>query len=142
MGELDFLIIDSPPGTGDEPLSVCQLIGTVDGAVIVTHAAEGGGVDVRKQRSPSAVLINVPVIGVVENMSGFACPKCGEVTQIFRSGGGRDRRGHECAVPWSDPHRLRNRGGVRRGKGVRRAPCGHADGAGHAGVSSNGSEAL
>ncbi len=87
-GDLDFLVIDSPPGTGDEPLSVCQLIGRLDGAVIVTTPQRVAAVDVRKSITFCRHL-QVPVLGVVENMSGFACPKCGEVTQIFRTGGGR-----------------------------------------------------
>jgi len=87
-GDLDFLVIDSPPGTGDEPLSVCQLIGRLDGAVIVTTPQKVAAVDVRKSITFCRQL-QVPVLGVVENMSGFACPKCREVTTIFRSGGGR-----------------------------------------------------
>ena len=87
-GDLDFLVIDSPPGTGDEPLSVCQLIGRLDGAVIVTTPQKVAAVDVRKSISFCRQL-QVPVLGVLENMSGFAYPKCGEVTHIFRSGGGR-----------------------------------------------------
>jgi Mrp family chromosome partitioning ATPase len=87
-GDLDFLVIDSPPGTGDEPLSVCQLIDQLDGAVIVTTPQKVAAVDVRKSISFCRQL-HLPVLGVVENMSGFACPKCGEVTHIFRSGGGK-----------------------------------------------------
>ncbi len=87
-GDLDFLIIDSPPGTGDEPLSVCQLIGRLDGAVIVTTPQRVAAVDVRKSITFCRHL-HVPVLGVVENMSGFVCPKCGEVTHVFRTGGGR-----------------------------------------------------
>ncbi len=87
-GDLDYLIVDSPPGTGDEPLSVCQLIGAVDGAVIVTTPQKVAAVDVRKSITFCHQL-QVPVLGVVENMSGFVCPKCGEVTQILSSGGGR-----------------------------------------------------
>lgn len=87
-GDLDFLIIDSPPGTGDEPLSVCQVIGPLDGAVIVTTPQKVASVDVRKSITFCHHL-KVPVLGVVENMSGFVCPKCGEVTQILPSGGGR-----------------------------------------------------
>jgi ATP-binding protein involved in chromosome partitioning len=87
-GDLDFLIVDSPPGTGDEPLSVCQLLGKVDGAVIVTTPQKVAAVDVRKSISFCRQL-RVPVLGVVENMSGFACPHCGEVTQIFRTGAGK-----------------------------------------------------
>ncbi|MBN1655342.1 MAG: Mrp/NBP35 family ATP-binding protein [Deltaproteobacteria bacterium] len=87
-GELDFLIVDSPPGTGDEPLSVFQLLGKVDGAVVVTTPQKIAAIDVRKSISFCRQL-GVPVLGVVENMSGFACPKCGEVTHILNSGGGR-----------------------------------------------------
>jgi Mrp family chromosome partitioning ATPase len=87
-GDLDFLVIDSPPGTGDEPLSVCQLIGRLDGAVIVTTPQRVAAVDVRKSITFCRQL-QVPVLGLVENMSGFACPKCGEVSSIFRSGGGQ-----------------------------------------------------
>ncbi len=87
-GDLDYLIIDSPPGTGDEPLSVCQLIGTLDGAVIVTTPQKVAVVDVRKSITFCRRL-QVPVLGVIENMSGFVCPKCGEVSQILRSGGGK-----------------------------------------------------
>ena len=88
-GDLDYLIIDSPPGTGDEPLSVCQLIGQMDGAVIVTTPQKVAAVDVRKSISFCRQL-GVKVLGVVENMSGFVCPKCGEITQILPSGGGRN----------------------------------------------------
>jgi len=86
-GDLDFLIIDSPPGTGDEPLTICQLIGNLDGAIVITTPQKVAGVDVRKSISFCRVL-KVPVLGVVENMSGFACPKCGAITQILRTGGG------------------------------------------------------
>jgi Mrp family chromosome partitioning ATPase len=87
-GDLDFLVIDSPPGTGDEPLSVCQLIGRLDGAVIVTTPQKVAAVDVRKSISFCRQL-HLPVLGIIENMNGFACPKCGEITSIFRSGGGK-----------------------------------------------------
>jgi len=88
-GDLDFLIIDSPPGTGDEPLSVCQLIGKLDGAIVVTTPQKVAAIDVRKSVNFCRQL-KVPVLGVVENMSGFACPKCGEVTQVFRTGAGQE----------------------------------------------------
>ncbi|MBN1504700.1 MAG: P-loop NTPase [Candidatus Eisenbacteria bacterium] len=97
-GDLDYLIIDSPPGTGDEPLSVCQLIGSLDGAVIVTTPQKVAAVDVRKSITFCREL-NVPVLGVVENMSGFACPKCGEVTPILSSGGGK-RIAEDMRVPF------------------------------------------
>lgn len=97
-GDLDYLIIDSPPGTGDEPLSVCQLIGTLDGAVIVTTPQKVAAVDVRKSITFCRQL-HVPVLGIVENMSGFACPKCGEVTQILLQGGGK-RIAMDMNVPY------------------------------------------
>jgi len=97
-GDLDCLVIDSPPGTGDEPLSVCQLIGTLDGAVIVTTPQRVAAVDVRKSITFCRSL-GVPVLGVVENMSGFVCPKCGEITEILPSGGGR-RIAEDMRVPF------------------------------------------
>jgi Mrp family chromosome partitioning ATPase len=97
-GDLDYLIIDSPPGTGDEPLSVCQLIEQLDGAVIVTTPQRVATVDVRKSITFCRQL-QVPVLGVVENMSGFVCPKCGEVTHILCSGGGR-RIAEDMGVPF------------------------------------------
>ena len=87
-GDLDYLIVDAPPGTGDEPLSLCQLIQPLDGAIIVTTPQKVAAVDVRKSIS-FCKRLDVPVLGVIENMSGFVCPKCGEVTQILPAGGGR-----------------------------------------------------
>jgi Mrp family chromosome partitioning ATPase len=81
-------LIDSPPGTGDEPLSVCQLIENPRRAVIVTTPQELAILDVRRSINFCRQL-DVPVLGVIENMSGFVCPKCGQVTDIFKSGGGR-----------------------------------------------------
>jgi Mrp family chromosome partitioning ATPase/predicted Fe-Mo cluster-binding NifX family protein len=88
-GELDYLIIDSPPGTGDEPLSIIQLLENADGAVVVTTPQEVALSDVRRSITFCRSL-NLPVLGVLENMSGFVCPKCGEVTDIFKSGGGEN----------------------------------------------------
>ncbi|MDD5728814.1 MAG: Mrp/NBP35 family ATP-binding protein [Victivallales bacterium] len=87
-GELDFLVVDCPPGTGDEPLSVIQLINNIDGALVVTTPQEVAAADVRRSIAFCAKL-EMPVIGVIENMSGFRCPKCNEVTHIFREGGGK-----------------------------------------------------
>ncbi len=84
--ELDYLIIDCPPGTGDEPLSAIQLIGKVDGSIIVSTPQEVAFLDARKTINFSKML-GVPVIGIIENMSGFKCPHCGEITYIFKSGG-------------------------------------------------------
>lgn len=86
-GELDFLIIDSPPGTGDEPLSVCQLIPELDGGVIVTTPQEIALSDSRKCIN-FLRNINIPVLGIVENMSGFRCPHCGAKIDLFLTGGG------------------------------------------------------
>jgi Mrp family chromosome partitioning ATPase len=97
-GDLDLLVIDSPPGTGDEPLSVCQLIKKLDGAVIVTTPQKVAAVDVRKSITFCRQL-KVPVLGLIENMSGFACPKCGEVYPIFGSGGGK-RIAADMGVPF------------------------------------------
>lgn len=87
-GDLDYLIVDAPPGTGDEPLSVAQILGQVDGAVIVTTPQAVAVNDVRRCVRFCQQL-DVPVLGVIENMSGFTCPKCGEVIHIFKDGGGQ-----------------------------------------------------
>ncbi len=97
-GELDYLIVDSPPGTGDEPLSIAQLIPGADGAVIVTTPQDVALLDVRKCINFCKQL-SLPVIGVVENMSGFICPHCGERTDIFKSGGG-EKMAEEFGVPF------------------------------------------
>ncbi|GAH44812.1 unnamed protein product, partial [marine sediment metagenome] len=86
-GDLDYLIVDCPPGTGDEPLSIVQLLGTADGAVVVTTPQQLAVLDVKKCITFCRQL-NLPVLGVLENMSGFVCPKCGEKTDVFKSGGG------------------------------------------------------
>ena len=86
-GELDFLFIDLPPGTGDEPLSVMQLLPEMDGVVIVTIPSEVSQ-DVVKKAVTFSRMLNVPVIGIIENMSGFVCPQCGVQIDIFKTGGG------------------------------------------------------
>lgn len=85
-GELDFLIVDLPPGTGDEPLSVAQLIPNCDGSVIVTTPQDVALISVRKSINFSEK-INVPIIGLVDNMHGLVCPHCGEKIDVFGSGG-------------------------------------------------------
>jgi len=87
-GELEFLFIDLPPGTGDEPLSIMQLLPEMDGVVIVTIPSEVSQIVVKKAVSFSRKL-NIPVIGIIENMSGFVCPKCGAEIDILKAGGGR-----------------------------------------------------
>jgi ATP-binding protein involved in chromosome partitioning len=86
-GELDVLFIDLPPGTGDEVLSIAQLIPDLDGAVIVTMPGELSRAVVGKAIT-FAERMGMPVIGVVENMSGYVCPNCGEKVEIFQAGGG------------------------------------------------------
>ena len=97
-GSLDFLIVDSPPGTGDEPLSVVQLLEDADGAIIVTTPQDVALSDVRKCITFCRDL-RLPVLGVLENMSGFICPKCGQKTDIFRSGGG-ESMAKQMGVPF------------------------------------------
>ncbi len=97
-GDLDYLVVDCPPGTGDEPLSVIHLLRDVDGAIIVTTPQDLALVDVRKSVTFCRQL-NLPVIGVIENMSGYVCPHCGESSDIFKSGGGK-QLADEMEVPF------------------------------------------
>jgi len=85
-GELDYLIIDSPPGTGDEPLTVAQTISDAK-AIIVTTPQEVSLADVRKSINFCKTL-KMEIIGLIENMSGFACPHCNKMVDLFGSGGG------------------------------------------------------
>jgi len=85
-GNLDFLIIDAPPGTGDEPLTVAQTI-TDAKAIIVTTPQEVALADVRKSIN-FCKTVKMEVFGLIENMSGFSCPHCGETVELFGSGGG------------------------------------------------------
>lgn len=87
-GDLDFLLVDLPPGTGDEPLSIIQLIQKIDGLLMITAPSEVSQMVV-KRAIGFARQLQVPLVGVVENMSGFVCPECGAKTYIFGSGGGR-----------------------------------------------------
>jgi len=97
-GRLDFLVVDCPPGTGDEPLSIIQLIGNADGAVIVTTPQQLSVIDVKKCITFCKQL-NLPVLGVVENMSGFVCPHCNKRTDIFKSSGG-EQMARDFNVPF------------------------------------------
>jgi ATP-binding protein involved in chromosome partitioning len=97
-GELDFLFIDLPPGTGDEPLSVVQLIPEIDGVIIVTMPSEVSQAVVKKAITFSKQL-GVPVIGIIENMSGFICPECGAKLDIFKTGGGK-KVAEDLSVPY------------------------------------------
>ncbi len=86
-GELDFLIVDAPPGTGDEPLSICQMAPPRSQAIIVTTPQQVALKDVKKSIRFCKNL-EMPVFGVIENMATFVCPDCGAEHQIFKSGGG------------------------------------------------------
>jgi ATP-binding protein involved in chromosome partitioning len=97
-GELDYLIVDFPPGTGDEPLSVAQLIPDSDGAVIVTTPQDLSLQDVRKSINFCRQL-KIPVLGVIENMSGLICPHCHKLIEVFKIGGG-ETMAREMGVPF------------------------------------------
>ena len=97
-GDLDFLFIDLPPGTGDEPLSIAQLLPDLDGVVIVTMPSDLSSSIVKKAVT-FAQRLKLPIIGVVENMSGFVCPHCNEKIEIFSSGGGK-KMAQEEGVPF------------------------------------------
>ncbi len=86
-GDLDDLVVDCPPGTGDEALSAVQVLGAVNGVVIVTTPQDLAVVDVRKCVTFCKQL-SLPVLGIIENMSGFVCPHCGKRTDIFPGAGG------------------------------------------------------
>jgi len=97
-GDLDYLVIDSPPGTGDEPLSACQLIPNVSGIIIVTTPQDVAILDARKSVL-FAKELKIPVVGIIENMSGFICPHCHAETDIFKKGGG-EKAAQELKVPF------------------------------------------
>ncbi|MFZ5427847.1 MAG: P-loop NTPase [Thermodesulfobacteriota bacterium] len=86
-GDLDCLVVDCPPGTGDEPLCVMQMLGRDAAALVVTSPQEVAIDDVRRSIAFCRELGN-PVLGIVENLSGFVCTQCGAVHDIFKSGGG------------------------------------------------------
>ena len=85
-GELDYLVLDCPPGTGDEPLSAVHLLGSHSSAVVVTTPQDVALSDVERSLSFCRE-VKLPVVGLVENMSGFICPHCGGKSDIFKSGG-------------------------------------------------------
>jgi Mrp family chromosome partitioning ATPase len=97
-GELDYLVVDCPPGTGDEPLAVAQLIGCPAAAVVVTTPQELAIADVRRCIT-FCQKADLPVAGVLENMSGYVCPQCGIRTDLFGTGGG-ERLAQEMNVPF------------------------------------------
>jgi ATP-binding protein involved in chromosome partitioning len=96
-GELDYLIVDLPPGTGDAQLSLSQLL-PITGAVMVTTPQEVSVIDVEKALAMWQ-RVEVPVLGLIENMSGFVCPSCGHHEEIFLRGGGR-KLAQRAAIPF------------------------------------------
>jgi len=96
-GDLDYLIVDAPPGTGDEPLTVAQTIPTAE-ALILTTPQEISLADVRKSIN-FCHQVNMKILGIVENMSGFVCPDCGKKIPIFGSGGG-SRMSAQMKIPF------------------------------------------
>jgi len=97
-GELDLLLADLPPGTGHEPISMIELIGKVDGAIIVTTPQDVALLDAQKAIR-FAKDNDVPVIGIIENMSVLTCPHCNEEIDVFKSGGG-ERIAKKMNVPF------------------------------------------
>jgi ATP-binding protein involved in chromosome partitioning len=97
-GERDVLVVDCPPGTGDEPLSVLQIFGEKAKAVIVTSPQDVAVDDVRRSITFCRQL-STPIIGIIENLSGFVCPSCGAAHEIFSTGGG-ERLATEAGVPF------------------------------------------
>lgn len=96
-GELDFLLIDAPPGTGDEPLTVAQTIKDAK-AIIVTTPQEVSLADVRKSIN-FCKTVKMEIFGLIENMSGFVCPHCGEAIDMFGTGGG-ERTAEAMGIPF------------------------------------------
>jgi ATP-binding protein involved in chromosome partitioning len=97
-GSLDYLIVDLPPGTGDEALTIAQIAPNVRGAVIVTTPQDVATLDSTKAIT-FVEKMDLPVLGVIENMSGFACPHCHGEIDLFGSGGG-ERIAQEHHVPF------------------------------------------
>jgi ATP-binding protein involved in chromosome partitioning len=96
-GELDYLVVDLPPGTGDAQLTLTQQV-PLDGAVIVTTPQDVALIDARKGLLMFKK-VNVPLLGVIENMSAYVCPHCGHREEIFKAGGGR-KTAEELGVPF------------------------------------------
>jgi ATP-binding protein involved in chromosome partitioning len=97
-GTLEYMVVDLPPGTGDEALSIAQLAPNLRGAVIVTTPQQVSTLDAGKAIS-FVRKMEMPMLGIIENMSGFVCPKCGEKTDLFGSGGG-EQLAREAGVPF------------------------------------------
>jgi ATP-binding protein involved in chromosome partitioning len=97
-GELDYLLFDLPPGTGNEQITIIDFIGEVDGAVIVTTPQALAVLDARKMIS-FARDSNVPIVGVIENMSTLTCPHCAKDIDVFKTGGG-EKLAEELVLPY------------------------------------------
>jgi len=97
-GPLDYLLFDLPPGTGNEQITIIDFIGEVDGAVVVTTPQDLAILDARKMISFSRDS-NVPIVGIIENMSTMACPHCNEDIDVFKKGGGK-RLAEELVLPY------------------------------------------
>ncbi len=97
-GNLDYLVVDCPPGTGDEPLSVLQILGDDAKAVIVT-TPQGVAIDDVRRSITFCNKVGNPVAGIIENMSGFVCPKCKDVVDVFGSGAGQELA-KETGIPF------------------------------------------
>lgn len=96
-GKLDYLVIDAPPGTGDEQMTVAQMIPETF-AVVVTTPQEVALLDVRKSIT-FCKQVGMPIIGIVENMSGMICPHCGKAVDVFKRGGG-EKLAEELGIPF------------------------------------------
>lgn len=97
-GDLDFLVVDLPPGTGDEVLTIAQIAPHISGVVIVTTPQEVSILDITKAVH-FAERLDLPVLGIIENMSGLVCPDCGKQIDLFGSGGGK-RAAEQLGVPF------------------------------------------
>lgn len=115
-GDLDVLFIDLPPGTGDEALSIAQLLPEIDGVIIVTMPSDLSRVVVKKAIT-FAERMGLSIIGIVENMSGFICPSCGDRIEIFQAGGGK-KMAEETGIPFLGEIPIDPKVGVATDKGV------------------------
>jgi len=97
-GALDYLVVDSPPGTGDEIISIVQLLDQIDGTVIVATPQDVALADVRRSIK-FCKDASIPILGIVENMSGFVCPHCGNTVEIFKTGGA-EKVAEEYNIPF------------------------------------------
>ena len=97
-GDLDYLVVDCPPGTGDEPLSIAQTLPDADGAIMVTTPQQVAVTDVKKCITFCSQ-VHLKVIGIIENMSGFVCPHCNKRTDIFKGDGG-NQMAEQFGIPF------------------------------------------